>query len=33
MAIGNHRLSMLVIAAYLGSLLVVTTARRTGRTL
>lgn len=31
MAIGNHRLSVLVIAAYLGSLLVLTTARRGGR--
>ncbi|HEY4988622.1 MAG TPA: hypothetical protein VII09_02390, partial [Opitutaceae bacterium] len=33
MAIGNHQLSMLVIAAYLGSLLVVTTARRSGQAL
>jgi hypothetical protein len=31
MAVGNHRLSMIVIAAYLGSLLVVTAARRAGR--
>jgi hypothetical protein len=31
MAVGNHRLSMLVIVAYLGSLLVVTAARRAGR--
>jgi hypothetical protein len=31
MAVGNHRLSILVIVAYLGSLLVLTTARRQGR--
>jgi hypothetical protein len=31
MAIGNHRLSILVIVAYLGSMYVVTTARRLGR--
>jgi hypothetical protein len=32
MAVGNHRLSVLVIVAYLGSLLAVTAARRAGRT-
>ncbi len=31
MAIGNHRLSILVIVAYFGSMYVVTTARRLGR--
>lgn len=31
MAVGNHRLSMLVIVAYLGSLLVLACARRLGR--
>jgi hypothetical protein len=31
MAVGNHRLSMLVIIAYLGSLLVLATARRLGQ--
>jgi hypothetical protein len=31
MAIGNHRLSLLVTVAYLGSLLVLATARRLGR--
>jgi spermine/spermidine synthase len=31
MAVGNHRLSILVIIAYLGSLLTVTAARRAGR--
>ncbi len=31
MAVGNHRLSMLVIIAYLGSLLVLANARRLGR--
>jgi len=31
MAVGNHHLSMLVIIAYLGSLLVLATARRLGR--
>ncbi len=31
MAVGNHRLSILVIVAYLGSLLVLTVARRSGR--
>jgi uncharacterized membrane protein YeaQ/YmgE (transglycosylase-associated protein family) len=33
MAVGNHRLSMLVIIAYLGSMLVLATARRLGRTI
>ncbi len=32
MAVGNHRLSMLVFIAYLGSLLVLANARRLGRT-
>ena len=32
MAVGNHRLSMLVIIAYLGSLLVLASSRRLGRT-
>jgi hypothetical protein len=32
MAVGNHRLSMLVIVAYMGSLLVMTSARRRGIT-
>jgi hypothetical protein len=31
MAVGNHRLSMLVIIAYLGSMLALATARRLGR--
>ena len=31
MAVGNHRLSMLVIVAYLGSMLVLASARRLGR--
>jgi hypothetical protein len=31
MAVGNHRLSILVIVAYLGSMLVVTSSRRAGR--
>jgi hypothetical protein len=31
MAVGNHRLSMLVIIAYLGSMLVLYSARRLGR--
>ncbi len=31
MALGNHRLSLLVIVAYLGSLLVLATSRRLGR--
>jgi len=33
MAVGNHRLSLLVIVAYLGSMLVVASARRLGRAL
>jgi hypothetical protein len=33
MAVGNHRLSVLVIVAYLGSLLAVTACRRAGRPL
>ena len=33
MAVGNHRLSMLVIIAYLGSMFVLATARRLGRTI
>jgi hypothetical protein len=31
MAVGNHRLSLLVLVAYLGSLLVLATSRRLGR--
>jgi hypothetical protein len=33
MAVGNHRLSRLVIIAYLGSMFVLATARRLGRTI
>jgi hypothetical protein len=33
MAVGNHRLSLLVAIAYLGSLLVVANARSRGRSL
>jgi hypothetical protein len=33
MAVGSYRLSMLVIIAYLGSMLVLVATRRTGRTL
>jgi hypothetical protein len=32
MAVGNHQLSMLVMVAYLGSLLVLAAAHRDGRT-
>jgi hypothetical protein len=31
MAVGNHRLSILVIVAYLGSMLVMASSRRMGR--
>ncbi len=33
MAVGSHRLSLLVVVAYLGSLLVLATSRRLGRLL